>query len=336
MKKKSSFFIVFLFFSLVVLGNLVWWTINSRPVNSDNNKKVFFVVNKGEGLAKIAGHLQSENLIRSSWNFRLMSIFWGTARKMKAGGYYLSSSMNPREISHLLTKGINDQWVTIVEGLRSEEICQLLIKKGFAINPKIWQEEIQRERLEGQLFPDSYLLPQGATQSAILNIFRKNFQKKVISGLEENWQSTGRSKDNILILASLVEREAKTDEDRKIVAGILFKRLETGWPLQIDATVQYVLGSKQCSILTSPCDWWPSKIGSNDLKVISLFNTYLYKGLPPSPICNPGLSAITAVLAPQESDFWYYLSDEEGKIHYAKTSEEHTANIVKYLRRPQY
>jgi len=106
------------------------------------------------------------------------------------------------------------------------------------------------------------------------------------------------------------------------VAGILIKRGENDWPLQIDATVQYILGKKG--------NWWP-QINGGDLKIDSLYNTYKNKGLPPGPICNPGLASIKAVLYPQKTDFWFYLSDKTGKMHYAKTNEEHNNNIRKYL-----
>ncbi|MBI4033134.1 MAG: endolytic transglycosylase MltG, partial [Candidatus Blackburnbacteria bacterium] len=140
-------------------------------------------------------------------------------------------------------------------------------------------------------------------------------------------------------LASIVERETLTDEERPIVAGILLKRLEAGWPLQADATLQYAIASVNCTLRkeTSAAqsvkceDWWPIP-SSEDKKIKSLYNTYLNRGLPPGPIANPGLSSIKAVVSPQDSPYWFYLHDGNGKIHYAKTSEEHAENIRKYLQ----
>jgi UPF0755 protein len=125
-----------------------------------------------------------------------------------------------------------------------------------------------------------------------------------------------------VILASLLERETKTDTERPIVAGILINRLNLGMPLQVDASVQYAVGT--------PADWWPI-ITLNDLKVNSLYNTYKYAGLPPAPIANPGLSSFKAALNPAQTDYLYYISDTSGQIHYAKTLAEQNANIAKYL-----
>lgn len=304
------------------MGGLFWWVFGLQPVDVSNKEKVYFVVNKGDGLSEIASRLKEESLIKDPFLFKILSFVLGTASKMKMGGYYLSPSMESKEITQMLTKGVNDQWVTIIEGLRSEEIGELLIKKGFAINPEEWVKTINNSKLEGKLFPDSYLFPRGANQTTILKIIQKNFQKKVADEF----------KDSVLILASIVERETKTKEDKEMVAGILLSRIEKGWPLQVDATVQYAVTSKKCSILKSPCDWWPHNLTKEDLKINSLYNTYLHKGLPPTPICNPGLVSIKAVVNPQNSNYWYYISGKDGKMHYAKTAEEHQQNIQKYLK----
>jgi UPF0755 protein len=133
-------------------------------------------------------------------------------------------------------------------------------------------------------------------------------------------------------LASLVEREARREEDRPIVAGILLKRWQNNWALQADATIQYEAGSKNCGIglKGEKCDWW-EPVKKTDLGIDSPYNTYKYKGLPPTPICNPGLASIKAVIYPKETDYWFYLSDTSGKIHYARTVEEHNENIRQYL-----
>jgi len=144
------------------------------------------------------------------------------------------------------------------------------------------------------------------------------FDSKV-KDLENN---SGFSFDQAIILASLIERETKTDEERPVVAGILIKRLNSGWPLQIDASVQYAVGSEK--------EWWPV-LTLDDLSVKSGYNTYMNQGLPPTPIASPGLSSIKAAFNPEESDYWYYIHDTKGQIHYAKTLEEHNANIAKYL-----
>ena len=139
-------------------------------------------------------------------------------------------------------------------------------------------------------------------------------------------------KNQVLILASLVEREAHHEKDRPIVAGILSKRLRNNWPLQVDASVQYALASKNCPLSKANCQWWPQSLSEKDLKTQSSYNTYLYRGLPPAPICNPSLSSIKAVIFSQESPYWFYLSDKQGEIHYAVSDRQQAENIRKYLR----
>ena len=133
-----------------------------------------------------------------------------------------------------------------------------------------------------------------------------------------------------VILASLIERETKTAEERPIVAGILINRLNVGMALQVDAAVQYAIGSTKCTVQSTKCDWWPI-LTKNDLASASKFNTYKYPGLPPTPIANPGTSSLTAAFNPTGNDYWYYIHDNDGQIHYAKTLSEHNANIAKYL-----
>lgn len=290
------------------------------------------MVNKGDGLNKISENLKIKGLIKSSFHFKIYCVLLGTAKKIKAGNYYLSFSMGPGEICRDLVKGVSDEWVTIIEGLRSEQIGQIFAEKGFEINLIEWAEQVKNQALEGRLFPDSYLIPQGADQKKILQIIDQNFQKKVLKDLAPEIQKSGLEMNQILTLASLVERETKHPSDRAIVAGILLKRLKNSWPLQIDASVQYAVGTKKCSSTIGPgCDWWPDSLSKDDLNINSRFNTYLNKGLPPGAICNPGLSSIRSVLQPKNTDYWFYISDKNGLMHYAKTSTEHNTNVGKYL-----
>ena len=161
--------------------------------------------------------------------------------------------------------------------------------------------------LEGYLFPDTYLFLPGAETEQIIGTMRDNFQKKA-----------GDVGQDTVIMASLIEKEVPDSDDRKIVSGILWKRLEIGMPLQVDAVFPYITGRQ--------------KVLSDDLKIDSLYNTYFYKGLPPGPISNPGLDAIEAARNPKESPYLYYLSGRDGKTHFAKTFAEHLKNKEKYLK----
>lgn len=309
---------------IAIFLGFFWWKSGFSAVNPKSKEKVVFIIPKGRPISQIAEDLENKRLIRNAFHFKVMTYLFGTGKKIQAGNYELSSSMKSSEIAQALTKGTSDQWITIIEGLRHEEIGELLITKGFVVDSNIWQQTVKTRRLEGQLFPDSYLFPAGADQEAILKIIRKNFEKKVLNGLKVEIEDSKFSLEEILTLASIVEREVRGDEDRRIVAGILLKRWQNNWPLQVDATVQYAVAG--------PNDWWPKALTKNHLQTRSPYNTYLYKELPPGPICNPGLSSIKSVLNPKATSYWFYISAPDGTIHYAQTDEQHAANIQKYLR----
>jgi UPF0755 protein len=278
------------------------------------------VVNRGESFSSIANRLEKENILRSAAIFHLIALKEGTINKVQAGDFRLNPQMTPLEIGLELTHGTLDSWVTILEGWRREEIAQKLRNSGLTdFDSDLFLKNTQK--LEGQLFPDTYLIPKTATSDQIIQILNNNFKKKVPQTSSEN-----------LIMASIVEREIRGSTDQKIVAGILLKRLKNDWPLQADATVQYAVASNQCKVLSVKCeDWWPHNLSKIDLAIKSPYNTYLNRGLPPSPICNPGLSAIQAVLNPTVTDYWFYLADSNGVTHYAKTDLEQAENIRKYL-----
>ncbi|MDD1677641.1 MAG: endolytic transglycosylase MltG, partial [Methanomicrobiales archaeon] len=279
---------------------------------------------KSESRGSIAERLERAGLVRSSTAFQILVVKEGLGRKIQAGDFRLSPAMTSLEIAQQLTHGTLDRWVTLVEGWRREETGQYLASNFQFPNSNFQYEEFLdlTGDLEGKLFPDTYLLPKDVDAKRLVAILTLNFEKKTANLKPEK-------KD--LILASIVEREAKFEADRPIVAGILLNRLEHGWPLQADATVQYVVGSKKCEVGKVKCEWWPKNLTRDDLEIKSPYNTYLYTGLPAGPICSPGLAAIKAAMSPAETDYLYYLSDSEGKMHYARTLEEHNENIAKYL-----
>ncbi len=176
------------------------------------------------------------------------------------------------------------------------------------------------ESKEGYLFPDTYLFPKEASASSIVAKMVGTYNNKT----KNLKNQSGLTNKDAVILASLIERETKTNEERPMVAGIMLNRLNAGMPLQIDASVQYAVGTAK--------DWWPI-LTLDDISTVSPYNTYKNKGLPPAPIANPGLSSLEAAFAPEDSDYWYYIHDPDGVIHYARTLAEHNSNIAKYLGR---
>lgn len=320
MKKIHILFIVIAFF---IFSGYFFFKEGSMAVDvKDKNTKIF-VINKGDGLNIVAGNLEKQGLIRSKVVFYLLAKKMGIETKIQAGDFRLSPSQTAAEIAEQLTHGTLDEWVTIIEGLRKEEIAQIL-SKSFNIP----ETEFIKTAKEGYLFPDTYLIPKDATAGSVIDILNANFNRKFDTDLKADAIQKRISEKDVIILASLVEREARGDEDRREVAGILLKRLKKDWPLQIDATVQYALGYQPLEKT-----WWKKNLTEDDLKIESNYNTYKNQGLPPGAICNPSLSSIKAVLeADENTPYWFYLSDTKGIMHYSKTIEEHEANVEKYLR----
>ncbi len=287
-----------------------WWKISVSPVNPKDTNPNSFVVARGDGVREISRKLKEANLIRDQIAFFLLIKKLNIEKNIQAGSFKLSPSMSANDIATKLTRGTEDVWITIPEGWRNEEILEYLATQGFSTVGENWKSD------EGKLFPDTYLIPKQASISAIHTILRQTFDRKS-TGLAVTPQT--------LILASLVEREAKLTADRPIIASVLLNRLSIGMKLDVDATVQYALGK------SGGDGWWPKDLTLEDIKIKSPYNTYINSTLPPAPICNPGLSAIQAVLNPAKTDYLYYLSDKSGTIHYATTLDEHNQNVAKYI-----
>lgn len=318
---------IFSIVSVFVLGCLtLWWREGNKPANEENRSPQSFLIAKNEGLRSIAKRLKDNGLIRDQIIFFLQVKINNLDKNIQAGNFNLSPSMNVTTILETLRHGTEDVWLTIPEGWRKEEIAQKL-DTMLKIPPK----EFLQYANEGYLFPDTYRIPKNASAEAVVTMMNDNFKKKW-ENLTNKVTKRGKLSENldqtqIVITASIVEREARHKEDFPIVAGILLKRLQTQMPLEADATVQYVLGFNQ-----SENTWWKKNITAQDLTIDSLYNTRRNLGLPPAPIANPGILAITSVLSYKETPFWFYLSDEDGVMHYARTLEEHNVNINKYLK----
>lgn len=321
MKKFSIFFTLI---AILIVGFLIYYKEGLLPVNKNNKNSKIFVVSRGESVNSIISDLHKEGLIRNKIVFLVLIKQLGIENNIQAGDFRLSPSMSGEHIAQNLTKGTLDKWLTIIEGLRKEEIAQI-ISSEFGIPEGVF---IQQAR-EGYLFPDTYLVPNQATVGAILSIFENNFNRKYSDDLKEKAQQKNLTDKEIIILASLVEKEARSPVHKQKVASIILKRLKNGWPLQIDATVQYALGY-QPGVNT----WWKKNLTITDLKIQSPYNTYQNAGLPAGPICNPGLDSIQAVVdADPNTPYWFYISSRDGStMHYAITSEQHQENIQKYLR----
>jgi UPF0755 protein len=320
MKKINILLILAL---IVSTAFYLFYKEGSLPVNKKSSTSKIFVIKQGEPLDTIVNNLDKEGLIRNKIIFYLIVKKLGIERKIQAGDFKLSENMSAQELATNLTHGTVDIWLTLIEGMRKEELAQA-ISKSLDI-PEI---EIIRTSKEGYIFPDTYLVPKNATSETVLSIVNKNFKTKFDEKLHTQAKNKKLSEKQVLILASLVEREARLPATREKIAGIILKRYLADWPLQIDATVQYILGYQP-----GERSWWKKELTEEDLKIVSPYNTYINRGLPPEPICNPSLSSIQAVVnANPDTPYWYYITDSQGVMHYAVTLEEHESNVQKYLR----
>lgn len=283
-----------------------------------------FIVTKGDTLTSIAVKLTEQGIVRSPVGLRLLAKISPTEVIIQPGTYKLSTHMGPKEILSALQSETQDVWVTIKEGLRVEEMADVLSQ---ALVTSFSHDDFLAlaTPVEGKLFPDTYLFSKEMTAEAVFSRLASTFEeryKQAVSAVGAGiW-----SKEDTIIVASLVEREGRGEKDSHMVAGIIKNRLDAGMPLQIDATLQYAAGYDQ-----EKETWWGVP-KSADKEINSPYNTYKNPGLPPTAICNPGLLSLKAALAPTPSEYLFYLHDAQGRGHYARTYEEHQKNIELYLR----
>ncbi len=288
---------------------------------STNKETQDFVVLKGESVADIAQKLKEDSLIKSPDIFRFYVKFQGVQNKIQPGRFKISPSMSVPQLTNVLTNKPEDMWVTLLEGWRMEEMAQKL-NDTIGIN----KSDFLKIAKEGYMFPDTYLFPKDVTAQLVASEMRNTFDIRYSNELQTKIKKLGLTPEEGVILASIVEREARSDEVRTKVAGILLKRLNIGMGLNADATVQYALGYQP-----SEKSWWKRHLSLDDLKVKSPYNTYLHAGLPPTPISNPSLSSLEAVAnADPSTPYLYYYHDSKGNSYYAKTLEEHNKNVANH------
>ena len=289
----------------------------SAPQKTTETEKI--TINLTTTETELIPKLKEQGYIRSEWafNFVLKRKRW--QGKIEPGGYNVSKGMNAWELADTLVNHPYQKWVVIPEGLRKEEIAEMIQEKlGWTEDAK---ENFLNNAEEGYLFPDTYLLNLDYTGKDVAKRMKSQFDEKAGQVLQEFTEANIRH-DTAITLASIIQREAANEEEMPLIAGIIWNRLLKPMPLEIDATIQYIVGE--------PGDWWPV-VKPKDYKLDSPYNTYLHEGKTPAPISNPGLAAMEAVVHDQPSDYFYYLHDEDRQIHLAKTYKEHQENIRQYL-----
>jgi len=314
-----------------------------RAADSRSTDLVNFTVEEGSGAREISVNLEKAGIISNDFYFNFYIWRGGKAANLQAGEYELRSSMTIPEIVSILNRGevkLQGIKITIPEGYRTSQIEDLFISNGMPIQKSELQEatgvsaslayEIfgfdflrdlpARATLDGFLFPDTYIFDEEPQLNDIVGKMLLNFDEKISDALRVKIKAMGKNLYEAVIMASLLEKEVRTQEDMRVVSGVLWKRMEIGMALQVDATLVYITGKKTGEI-------------TNDDKLIdSPYNTYKYRGLPPTPIANPGLNAIQAAADPTESEYLYYLSTPQGETIFSKTLDEHNENKAKYLK----
>lgn len=302
---KKWLFLIILFF---LIGTFFWQGIYLPKALKFSEEKIF-LVGKGQNFFQITENLENDGLIKNKFLFNFYILVKGKQSNLQAGEYSLSSSMSIAKIAQKIIAGdVSKTIVTIPEGFTVKQIEERLNLK------------LPGENLEGFLFPDTYQFPLKVSGEEVVKKMRDNFDKKLNLELREEIKKQGKTIFEIVTMASLLEKEVKTKEDKELVSGILWKRLKNKIPLQVDATITYITGKKN------------TKVSKEDTQIDSPYNTYKYKGLPLDPICNPGIESILAALYPKDGGYWYYLSTPEGKTIFSKTLEEHNLVKAKYLK----
>jgi len=302
-----------------------------RPAPGSEPQKI--TISRGMGLDEIGNLLFEKELINSRTLFKLYLALNHLQSTLEAGEYTIPPHLNLKETVKLLQHGTFDIKLTFPEGWRREEMAAYIDKQeGVRFRGLDFLRE--SEGMEGYLFPETYFVSPETAASDLVARMREMFDRKFSKDLRKEAERRGLTESEVVILASIVEREAKFAADRPKVAGILIKRWRSGWPLEADATTQYAVANLQREKCLAgnlaDCGWWPRGLSSEELQLDSPYNTRKYKGLPPAPICNPGLETIEAVVNYEDSPYWFYVSDREGRIHFSKTLDEHQRKVLKY------
>ncbi len=354
--------------SVLLLGLLIfggvyfaWTTVTDvfQPVNSSQPNSVAFVIQSGENGAQIADALQSKGLIRNSLAFRIWARIKGLDTQLQAGAYNLSPSMTIDQIIGQLLHGQPDAIpVTILEGWRIEQIAHKFAHNdsayppltkfneqdflNYALHPPRFPDAANYpflksipagSSMEGFLFPDTYLIPVNATARDVVNLMLTEFNTKVQQNhLDTLAKQNKLSLYQMVILASIVQREALFDDDRPLVASVYWNRIykpnaETASLLDADPTVQYARDSAP----GTKTYWTPLNDSGRLIAPTSPWNTYTHQGFPPTPICSPGLASLEGAASPAQTAYYFFLSKPDGHNVYAKTNAEFQMDVQKYL-----
>ena len=325
------------FFSIIVLLIFNYFAYQNSiytPIDENNKENISFQIKQGDTIKEIAKNLKDKNLINKELYFYLYIKLNDLGPSIQAGSFILNQSLNTEEIIKILQDARQSETiVTIQEGLRIRDIDEKLVNLGLieendfinaAKNFNGWQyysflnkEELSQLTIpiEGYVYPDTYFVNSIDFEAKdLIYLSLDNFEKK-FTELESKIKN--HTINEIITMASIIENEVYGEKDRKLVSGILWKRLESGWTIGADATLLYITEDRTITV--------------SDLQLDSPYNTRKFQGLPPGPICNPSIQSIEASMYPTANEHWFYLTTMEGEVIYSYSNEEHNMNRAKYL-----
>ena len=311
----------------IILGFGMFFT---RPAQKDGIDQVI-TIREGMSLKEVAGTLKSKGIIINKDLFILWTRLLGNSRKIKAGEYLLNSGMTPARIIEILTKGIIITYtVTVPEGFSIEQIGNILDESGLADKNSfislahepgvIKKYGISGPSLEGFLYPDTYEFGKGLPPLLIIDVMVKRF-REIIGPYMKRIEELGMKVEEVITLASIVEKEAGNAEEMPLIASVFLNRLKKGMRMESDPTVIYGMNN------------FTGNLTRKDLLESTPYNTYVIRGLPPGPISNPGLASIKAVLYPVETDYLYFVSKNDGTHYFSVSIEEHNRAVWTYQKR---
>ena len=307
-----------------------------QPVDPAGAQKAI-QIQAGESVGAIALELESEGVIRDAGSFRLYLIYAGLDKGIQAGSHQLSPAQNALEIAGAIQDATPKILsIKILPGWRLEEIAAALPLNGFSMTAEdflaaarglkgtsVLPGNPDTRGVEGYLFPDTYSIKRDAGSAEILAVMLQNFDNQVTPEIRNGFESQGMTLGQAVILASMVQKEAVVSDEMPVIASVFYNRLQNGMRLESDPTAQYALG-----YIASQKTWWKNPLNQSDLKVNSPYNTYIVTGLPPGPICDPGLAALKAVAFPAQTSYYYFRArcDGSGRHNFSATYDEHIKN----------
>lgn len=336
--KKKKIIATIIVSIIILIFITAFVVIQIGPYNRNNKDDIVIDIPTGSTLNQVTDILKENNLIKNKTLFKLYVRISNNTSKLKSGKYLFNQTYSNNEIIQDLCEGkiYNDGIkITIPEGSTSFEIVDILVKNKLG-DEDVYEELINNPNefkdkfeflndekivsLEGFLYPSTYYFNKDQSEKDILNHMLEIFNSKYSDKLKERQKELNKSLYEVINLAAIVEKEAVLDEDRPIIASVFYNRIKIGMPLQSDATIQYIFEERKKSITYE------------DLKIDSPYNTYKVNGLPPTPIANPGIKSIEAVLYPANTEYLYFVATIDGGNNYSKTYEEHIKNVEQYRK----